>query len=578
MKQIIRYTLGSLALLAISFSCKDGQVKISQKAEIPADILEAAEKWKKFESEADPLFLQALNHTDLGHDKFSFSKGNFFQYLYKTYQESLDNGTIKQLLSNNQDVQQLLPVFEKAVEDSGLLSWQASASSTMEERGGVYMNKYYLLCDKGYEDKLMFSFLGGEEKELSVLGRLPKNTALALSGTANVSVIVKYFDEIAKKHPKKLKDIVTQKGQAEAMSEMMGIDFNRFLGELSNGATLVITLSEKETLKLDDETEIPRPEIMLLMGRAGDETKKMISMFETQAKAQKEVVDEITFLVSPQKIPMFDSPAYIAYNDSEYVLGTDKNLISSYLKGETEASNELKSEFAGMPKKGNGFFYLSKTAVPKVMDIMLQNPQAQKSMDANTQKTMKAYADKMFFSGVYSLKPEGMTAYYRTAVGGTFNNDSMLLTTTAITGIGAAMVLPALGTARAKAQAKKVSNGLKQSGLGIMIFFSDGSEVVVPKDYHQGFEWELSFFEQPNLKFTPTSWGEVYSPTSPWKIFIKAGQKFSDIENPDYPVMAVPAMKSGDDLLVLYGDGHVETRLVPSWEEMSLERLQNSLK
>ena len=59
-------------------------------------------------------------------------------------------------------------------------------------------------------------------------------------------------------------------------------------------------------------------------------TQKMIVMFETQGGAKKEVEGDITFLSSPQKVPMINRPALIAYNGSECVVGTDKNMISSH--------------------------------------------------------------------------------------------------------------------------------------------------------------------------------------------------------------------------------------------------------
>ena len=66
------------------FSCKQEapQAQVVEANEIPADILEAANKWKKFESEADPLFIKALDHTDLGQQEFKFSKGNTLRYLW----------------------------------------------------------------------------------------------------------------------------------------------------------------------------------------------------------------------------------------------------------------------------------------------------------------------------------------------------------------------------------------------------------------------------------------------------------------------------------------------------------------
>ena len=175
---------------------------------------------------------------------------------------------------------------------------------------------------------------------------------------------------------------------------------------------------------------------------------------------------------------------------------------------------------------------------------------------------LKKSTDSVFFSGQMSMKEEGVTIYSR----GPFSFGQTSLVAISAVGAGAALVMPALGTARSKAQAKRVTNGLKQCGLGMMMYFADGSQFKVPENYHEAYEWDLQFFEQPNLNFTPLSWDEVFDQASPWKFFIKPGQLLSDIENSEVPLIAVPAMKNGGKLLVLHGDGHVESVIVPGVE------------
>ncbi|EDM24966.1 hypothetical protein LNTAR_03074, partial [Lentisphaera araneosa HTCC2155] len=55
-----------------------------------------------------------------------------------------------------------------------------------------------------------------------------------------------------------------------------------------------------------------------------------------------------------------------------------------------------------------------------------------------------------------------------------------LLVVVAIIGILAAMILPALGTARDKAQQKTCTNNVKQVGTAMIMYFSDGSETLMP--------------------------------------------------------------------------------------------------
>ena len=244
--------------------------------------------------------------------------------------------------------------------------------------------------------------------------------------------------------------------------------------------------------------------------------------------------------------------------------------MKDYLSGKTKPSEEMKQEFSGLPLKGNGFFYLSSNAINKVLFELKKNPKVQE-MEKYELKQLDDFANNAFFSGVYSLKPEGLTAYFRSPFGGIGQSH---MVTVATIGMTSAMILPALGTARAKAQAKKVTNSLKQCGIGYFMYFSDGKYSKIPKDYHKAFEWDLFSFEQANLKFKPQSWDEVFGPTSPWKFFLKPGQSLADVEDPEVPLIAVPEMKNGDKLLVLYGDGHVESKTVPGWKELNLKELK----
>jgi prepilin-type N-terminal cleavage/methylation domain-containing protein/prepilin-type processing-associated H-X9-DG protein len=150
-----------------------------------------------------------------------------------------------------------------------------------------------------------------------------------------------------------------------------------------------------------------------------------------------------------------------------------------------------------------------------------------------------------------------------------------LLVVVAIIGILAAMILPALGTARDKAQQKTCTNNLKQIGTSMIMYFSDGSEINMPAqasyiqseaqsgDTEWGALWQLEDGALScNAKREDTNAVDekVYGPCTGI-----ASASFAAVEDPqtrvatDTNVDAADSHKSGGKANVLAGDGHVES-------------------
>ena len=581
MNKIIRYTVSATALLFIVLSCKDEQAKVPQKAEIPADVLEAAEKWKKFESEADPLFLQALKHTDLGHQEFKFSKGNTVKYLWDMmFREKLDSPLMKEAFKDDDETRKHFEDVEIFLEEWGLLSWVAHASSTRKESEHSYVHKSFLLCEPGYEDKLIFSLLGGKEHELDLMKKVPKNAAFAISGTFDFAALVGSTDDLVERYPTVFKDYKTQMDNARQMSQMMQIELDQFLSDLSQEGVFILTLSEDERIAVDKGIEIPKPEILFALKGRGRGLESMLNFVQSQIPFTEVEEGGFKFFESEMQIPMINESLKYVLMEDKCVFGTSFKELQAFVSDEDSDNKEIEEAFRDFPKTGNSFVYVSNDAAKNFFDSLVENSvEIQTKLEEDDLgrellNELQKSTESVFFSGVMSMKPEGVTIYSR----GPFSFGQTSLVAVSSMGVGAALVMPALGTARAKAKEKQINNSLKQSGLAYIMYFSDGVNVTIPKDYHLAFEWELNDFSQEILDFTPANWEEVFSSSSPWKFFIQPGQKLVDIENANTALIAVPAMKSGDKLLVLYGDGHVETRSVSSWQDMSLEQLQKELK
>ena len=608
MKKLLKFSSAAALAGTVLFSCKQ-EAKILEKevaAEIPADVQAAADKWNNLEQNADPLFMKSLEHTDLGSEQFSFSKGNVFQELYKGYKEFLNNESIKSEILKEPNAQKYIELADQVMLDSGLMSWESSAFSSRPENDSQYITKSYVICQPDYTDKLLFSLLGGAEQELTIMDKMPADTALALSGTLDTSKLVKYLDKLAAQYPELMKDYSMGRSQAGMVGGMMGVDIEALISELNQPMSLIVTLDPKEMIKLPNNIEINKPGIIVSLGKPGDQMNKLTELMQKQGQFTMTAEGENKFFTMPQAIPFLNTKGVITVTADDFVFASNQELLQAYLSTSkanapstketssfsygndntstsTQASITSNPEFKeltkGFSKKGNGFVYLPKSTAKLVMDSFFTQIKNKPNFSDDDQKAldvMESYKKEFYLAGIYSLTPQGITSQMRSSFG--MSGGPGTLASVSTIGILSAMILPALGTARAKAHAKKATNSLKQAGLGMMMYYSDGSETKIPKDYHKAFEWELRLFSHSNRNFTATSWDQVFSSSSPWKFFLKPGTSFADIESSDYPVMAVPAMKSGDKLLVLYGDGHVSTTTVYNWEDMSTEELFQSLK
>mgnify|MGYP006118508459 CR=1 FL=1 len=152
-----------------------------------------------------------------------------------------------------------------------------------------------------------------------------------------------------------------------------------------------------------------------------------------------------------------------------------------------------------------------------------------------------------------------------------------LLVVVAIIGILAAMILPALGTARDKAQQKTCTNNLKQIGTAMIMYFSDGSETNLPIDAaYFAADTEVAatvaMGNQLDLVYGALSCNakRVTGTAVADKVYgscqFVSGNAFAALEDPQTRIATdgtktagtIDSHKSGGKANVLAGDGHVE--------------------
>ena len=134
-----------------------------------------------------------------------------------------------------------------------------------------------------------------------------------------------------------------------------------------------------------------------------------------------------------------------------------------------------------------------------------------------------------------------------------------------------AMVLPALGHSRPYSYTKHCTNNLKQIGLAMQMYFSDGSETIMPHNngarYLQSHDHISRLFElEPEILSCRAKRNEPqYKSVYVMQRGVE-GTSFEDIENPSSSITMdgdeyghMQVHKNGCKLNVLFGDGHVES-------------------
>lgn len=154
-----------------------------------------------------------------------------------------------------------------------------------------------------------------------------------------------------------------------------------------------------------------------------------------------------------------------------------------------------------------------------------------------------------------------------------------LLVVVAIIGILAAMLLPALGAVRERANTSKCKNNLKQFGLNIASYFSDGTASIMPgtgknitsssatgSKAHAAFAFDSALMTCPAASSDGNTLVYLYSPapsTSLWGLSYAACNNpisciYCDAVSSGGAGAGVPTThKVNNKLNKLFGDGHV---------------------
>ena len=433
------------------------------------------------------------------------------------------------------------------VKNSGLFAFESFGESCVKQADGYYMNKTLLRHSR--QDTPLREFLGGHSAPLTTIDALPASSVLALGGRWNVKALI---------------DCIRQSNSAFGPILDMGVaDFEKQSGMTLDEAAspveiaVAVTLEDRQItfpVMADKTLSSAAPGLVLVVDLKNPDTAAKLLAFLKKNLPHTEEAGVCHFKAPPMPpqeatygvklLPQF------SFSGSRIIFASTPELSQEALVGKSTLlqTPEWKTLASGLPEQGTGYGFVSQRLSGQIGKLIDQGlgfvPEGKR---ADAAEIIGVYA-QMFkcdrnFQALSVTESDGLRSLGRMRCSSPIAGDK-LIAGTATVGVLAAMLLPALGQVREKAEMTKSKNNLKQIGLYINSYFSDGTTTEFPAVDKLGID----------QAFLLTRSGK------PYILLFEPGMNFARVNNPNMPLAIEPVeefVRMGY-CNVLFGDGHVE--------------------
>ncbi len=433
------------------------------------------------------------------------------------------------------------------VKNSGLLAFESIGESCVKQSDGYFMNK--TLVRHSRPDTPLQQFLGGQSAPLSTLDALPASSVLAFGGRWNVKALL---------------DCVRQSNSAFApMIDAQVAEFEKEFGMTLDEATgplevgLALTLENRQIsfpVMGDKNLSSAAPGMVIII-----DLKNPVAAAKLQALMKKnlphtEEAGVCRFTAPP--MPPQDATYGVklapqfTFSGSRLIIASTPELSQEAManKNALRQSPEWQKLASGMPEQGTSYAFVSQGFSGQIGKLIDQGTAlVPEENRAEMLEVINVYANifkcDRSFHALSVTESDGLRSLSRmrssTPIAG-----EKIIAGSATVGVLAAMLLPALGSVREKAEMTKSKNSLKQIGLCINSYFSDGTTTEFPATEKLGLD--------PVFMHTRSG--------APYIFLFEPGMKFGPVNTPSIPLALEPVeefAKMGS-CNVLFGDGHVE--------------------
>ena len=478
-------------------------------------------------------------------------------------------------------------------QQSGLRDISGLGMSSFALEEDLHRNAVVLHHYEGEGDGLLWKLMGAQAHDQEVLGLLPADTALVFHTDADVVAGYSWAQEFIKGHAPA--PVVGQ--MAEAVAQMnQAFNFEALLKSTGGELGFFVTLDYEKrlTVPIPDlppaaEIKIPEPAVALTLRVKDDQLMKFISaMIENPQltggiPVNKTTVGTTTLYTAnppePLPVPLDISPTlmqagnYLVLTSSQQ-LARDILAVQEGKQPGLKGTEEFKRLAGDMDLKGNQLHFLSGrigreygAIMRRFMDVAAKEGEAPPEAVELLKKMYGGDGDTPVSSqlAVVRVTSEGVVVESRNTGDG-FESALMAAAIVPV-GVGAALMLPAIQSARKRAREVQSMNQLRQLAMGFHSYHQDQGalppadkwcDALLPYvgDNKAVFVSPIDYLDQ----------GSSYA-------FNKhlAGVKIDDIKDPEKTVLIFESdldwngagteeqiFALGGSYLIGFADGHVE--------------------
>lgn len=387
---------------------------------------------------------------------------------------------------DRQNIEKVFTLLTKGVAQSGVENLTGVGVSGIQITPELHRTKIILHHKNGAGDGLFWNLFGSAPHALNGLDLLTTNAAIAGFGDIDLRALWSAIESgLGQADIPELSDGL-KKWPAE-FEKNTKISWTKLLDSLGGEVGFVLTLDRAKKIGLpfgEEGIELPDPGLMLAIKVNDDLIFNRISA-ELKKNEMVEITDEPDLkmyampiplpLPTELKITVASSGGYLFVASSPKLVRDALAVRSGKLPG-LRQSAEAQALLKYLPTEGNQFSYISRHFAETVVSV-----QEKVLKDNNEISSQQMELLNRFF---FKKEPKyGMSIGTHTATGwqmvtvGTQDSATALVAAPAVgvTAIGAAMILPALAKAKAKAQSISCVNNMKQVGLALRVWATDQS-------------------------------------------------------------------------------------------------------